>query len=432
MAFNLADTYFVSRLGTVPLAALSFTFPVVMTVGSIAVGLGVGAASVISRAIGRGDRGLVRRLTTHSLLLAVVAVGLFCLVGLVTIDPLFRLLGADGPVLAQVRQYMQIWYLGMVFLVVPMVGNNALRAAGDTISPSLIMTVSATVNVVLDPILIFGLFGCPALGVRGAAIATVIARALSLVAALVVLSRGKSMLARRLGSVRVMIRCWGRVLYVGVPAAGMFTIIPISTGILIRMLAGFGSEAVAAFGIATRIESFAFLLVWALSTSMTPFVGQNTGAACFERVRAGLRWAYGFCLVWGLTTTVVLGVFGRPLAALFSKGDHPAVVELAAVYLQLVPISYGMQGISLMVTAAFNALGRPLPAAALTFLRTMIITVPLAWILKTWLGPRGVFLGLSLSNLGMGIVAYLWTNRVLLQAETLHAREGFPFETVGV
>ncbi len=130
--FNLVDTFFVARLGTDELAAMGFIFPVVMFVQSIALGLGIGTASVVSRAIGEGDHRKVRRLTTDSLILAVLLVVLFVTVGLLTINPLFTLMGATPEILPLIRQYMTIWYVGMIFVTVPMVGNNAIRATGDT------------------------------------------------------------------------------------------------------------------------------------------------------------------------------------------------------------------------------------------------------------------------------------------------------------
>ena len=187
VVFNLADTFFVAQLGTPELAALSFTFPVVLVVGSIAMGLGVGVSAVISRAIGKGDHNRVQRLTTDSLVLALLIVVVAVILGIFTINPLFTQLGATPEIIALIRQYMTIWYLGAVFVIVPMVGNNAIRATGDTKTPGMIMVVAAAINIVLDPLLIFGLGPFPMLGLKGAAIATVIARATTLIVALWVL-----------------------------------------------------------------------------------------------------------------------------------------------------------------------------------------------------------------------------------------------------
>ncbi|RMF83839.1 MAG: MATE family efflux transporter, partial [Nitrospirae bacterium] len=184
IAFNVADAYFIARLGTAPLAAVGFTFPVALVVGSLGIGLGTGTASALSRAIGEGDGGRVRRLATDAIVLALGVALAICLLGLATLEPLFRLLGAPDALLPRIREYMAIWYLGAPFLIVPMVGNNAIRATGDARVPSAIMVSAALLNVVLDPLLIFGLAGLPRLGLRGAAIATVAARATTLVLSL--------------------------------------------------------------------------------------------------------------------------------------------------------------------------------------------------------------------------------------------------------
>ena len=194
VAFNLVDTFFVGRLGTLELAAMSFTFPVVLVVSSLARGLGVGTSAVISRIIGEGDQQKVRRITTDALLLSLIIVIAFVIAGLFTIEPLFRLLGADDSILPLIKQYMSIWYLGMPFVVIPMVGNNAIRATGDTKTPSLIMVGAILVNLVLDPLFIFGPGPFPRWELAGAAFATATARAAAMVISLLVLGRREKMI----------------------------------------------------------------------------------------------------------------------------------------------------------------------------------------------------------------------------------------------
>ena len=189
LSISLVDAWFVGKLGLEPLAALSFTFPVVFSIASVAIGLGAGAASVVSRAIGTGDRHRVQRLATDSLLLSVLVVAALSTLGWFTIEPLFYAMGARDQVLGYIVEYMQIWYLGMPFLVVPMVANSLLRADGDSRIPSLMMIFAAIVNIGLNPIFIFGLGPIPAMGIQGAAVATVIARALSMVLALYLVFR---------------------------------------------------------------------------------------------------------------------------------------------------------------------------------------------------------------------------------------------------
>ncbi len=409
VAFNLADTYYVGQLGTDRLAAMSFTFPVVMTLGSLAMGLGVGASSIIARAIGQGDRSRVQRFTTNSLTLGVVAVAVLVSLGLFTIDPLFTALGAGADVLPFVRQYMQVWYIGMVFLVIPMIGNSAIRASGDTLTPSLIMTFAAGFNILLDPLLIFGLWGFPELGLTGAAWATVIARAMTLVASLLVLKFKEQMLSSHFPDLEETLWCWRDILYVGLPAAGSSMITPISIGIITSLLAVHGSVAVAGFGVASRVESFAMIVLMALSVSIGPFVGQNWGAEKYERVIKALHQSYLFCLGWGVLMAVLLAASASRIVPLFNT--DPEVIAIATTYLWIVPISYGTAGIIQVANSVFNALGRPIPAVIMTVMRMFVLYIPLAYLGSRWLGPLGIFLAATISNGLVGIGAYWWSRR---------------------
>ncbi|NET10060.1 MAG: MATE family efflux transporter [Merismopedia sp. SIO2A8] len=409
IAFNVADTYFVGQLGTNELAAMSFTFPVVMTLGSLALGLGTGASSIIARAIGEGDRSRVQRFTTNSLTLALVTVGIFVTIGLLTIDPLFTVLGADEETLPLIREYMQIWYFGMICLVVPMVGNSAIRAAGNTLTPSIIMTLSAVINIILDPLLILGIGGFPRMELQGAAIATIGARAVTLVASLLVLRFKEDLLSSKLPDMEETLWCWRDILYVGVPAAATSMITPISIGVITAMLAAFGAASVAAFGVASRIESFAMIALVALSVSIGPFVGQNWGAKAYGRVRKALQLSVFFCMGWGILLAILLAVSRQSLARLFNA--DPEVVAIASAYLLIVPASYGAAGIVQVSSSTFNALGRPIPAVLMTVGRMVGLYIPLAFLGGRFFGVTGIFIAACLSNLIAGLGAYLWNQR---------------------
>ena len=407
--FNLTDTFFVARLGTIPLAALSFTFPVVITIASFALGLGTGASSVISRAIGRGDPEQVKRLTTDSLSLALLCVGCLIVIGLLTIKPLFSLLGAQDQALKLVTQYMQIWYVGMIFVVIPMVGNNALRASGDTLNPAIIMSISAAINIILDPILIFGLVGFPALGIRGAAIATVVARATSMTLSLTILHFRKRMLTFSIPTLQKLLDSYKQILHVGLPAAATNAITPVSTGIVTAMIAAFGAPAVAAFGLATRIESFSLVVLYALSASIAPFIGQNWGAKLYPRVNRALKVSFVFSIIYGLCLAILLAIFAKPLVKLFV--DNTDVLTHAAAFLLIVPVSYGLSGIILIASSAFNATAKPLSSAALILTKSIILYIPLAFVGKTLFGVNGIFAALALTNIITGLAALVWNRK---------------------
>ena len=339
IGFSLADTYFVAQLGTKELAAMSFTFPVVTILGSIAMGLGTGTASIIGRAIGQEDRDRVQRLTTDSLVLSLIIVAFFAVLGLTTIKPLFAALGAEGEVLALVQDYMTIWYWGIVCLVIPLIGNSAIRALGNTAVPSLIMTIAAAVNVALDPVFIFGWGPFPALGIKGAALATVISRATTLIASLAFLHYRERLLLFSFPSLKMLFKNWTSILSVGIPAAATSIISPLSVGLITSLIASYGSEAIAGFGLASRVEAMALIVPLALSASIGPFVGQNWGAQEYGRVHKAIRWSLLFCLGWGLMVAIVLGMEAPAIASWFDNDLE--VVNSAVNYLRIVPLSYG-------------------------------------------------------------------------------------------
>lgn len=422
VVFNLTDTYFVSRLGTRELAAMSFTFPVVMLVGSIALGLGTGVSSVLSRAIGRGDHKKVRRLATDGLVLGLGIVIIFVVIGLLTINPVFRSMGAAEEILPLIRRYMTIWYIGMIFVVIPMVGNNAIRATGDTTYPSLIMACSAAINIVLDPILIFGLWGIPRMGIAGAALATVIARSASMILSLIILYFREKMLDFHLPSLGCLWESWKQILYIGLPTAGSNILIPLSLGVITRIVSQFGPKAVAGLGTGARIEAFAMIAITALSVSMIPFIGQNWGAEKYERVRVSIRFSHGFSILWGLFCFAVFMFLAEYIARLFS--DDPEVMANIRHYLMIVSFGYGLQGVCLVTACVFNALNKPLISAVLNIFRMFILYIPLALTGSALFELKGVFLGIVLSNVLAGIISIFALGKVYNHMRKLRGAAG--------
>ncbi|MCG6283469.1 MATE family efflux transporter, partial [Vibrio diabolicus] len=172
LMFNLVDTFFISLLGTDALAAISYTFPVTFGVNCITMGIGVGLSTSIGRLLGQGDAPNAARFSTHGVLLAVCLVAIASTLGFFTIEPLFLLLGAKAELIPLIEQYMQVWYLTIPLLVIPMAGNSAIRATGDTKTPAKMMMLAGAINGCLDPLLIFGYGPFPELGIQGAAIAS--------------------------------------------------------------------------------------------------------------------------------------------------------------------------------------------------------------------------------------------------------------------
>ena len=296
--FTVVDTFYVGRLGAEQLAAMGFTFPISYIVMSIAMGLSVGTSSTIARAIGEGHQLRVQRLATDGLGLAFLIVTCFSLIGLTNLNTIFSMIGAKGEILELISDYMIPWCLGVGLLVIPMVGNGAIRATGDTKTPATIMVIAGIVNIVLDPFLIFGIGPFPRLELQGAALATVVSWGVTFTASLWILGKREGMIRLPIFDPKHSFDSWRQILHIGIPAAGTNMMEPLSMAVITRMISGYGKEAVAAFGVGGRLEALSLIGIWALSMAMTPFVGQNFGAGNSDRIRGALR--FGLKILTGV------------------------------------------------------------------------------------------------------------------------------------
>ncbi|HJL80181.1 MAG TPA: MATE family efflux transporter, partial [Gammaproteobacteria bacterium] len=297
---GLVDAYFIGQLGYAQLAAVSYAFPVWFVSAGIVMGLGTGTSSVLSRFIGAEDTDSVKKIATHSMVLAVFAGAVVTGIGLLTVESLFGLLGANEESMPYVKEYMTIYYWGSLFLGIPFIGNSILRANGDAKTPSLLVASSAVVNAILDPILIFGWFGFPEMGVAGAALASVISTITFLLASLWVLIIRDDLLTSIGHSASSMISSWKQVLHVGLPAIASNLIAPLSAALVTALVSTYGQEAVAAFGLAGRIEALVIVLLMALGGATAPYVGQNYGAKKYGRLVDGFRFSARFALFYAI------------------------------------------------------------------------------------------------------------------------------------
>lgn len=414
MAQAFVDAWFIGQVGDRELAALGFAFPVLMVVTSVAIGLGAGTSSVVARAIGADDHLRAQRLATDSLLLSFTMTAAISIIGVAAIDPLFRLLGAPETMLPLIAGYMKIFYAAVPFVVVGMVGMSSMRATGDTRFPSLLMIIASVANVVLDPILIFGFGPIPRMELNGAAMAALISRSALFIGALWFLRRRLDMLSFSRPDPAKLRRSWADILHVGIPAAGTNAIVPIATGIITAMLARYGPEAVAGFGVASRVEALMLVIFYALSAIIGPFVGQNVSAGKADRIHRALNLCTFFCLGSGLVIALGLAAASTFLPSLFS--DDATVRGVARTFLLIAPIGYGAYGMVMVMNAAFNGMGRPLPGVVISVARTIVIYVPLAFLLDRFFGVPGIFAAYAVANIVTGLSSWVWA-RSAVQAQ---------------
>ncbi|MFC3914677.1 MATE family efflux transporter [Pseudaeromonas sharmana] len=407
MGFGLLDTWFISLLGTTPLAAISFTFPVTFSLISLMIGMGVGTSAILGRLIGSGQLAAARRMAVVALVVASSIMLLAALVGLLLAPHLFRWMGADSATLPLILHFMQIWFFGCSLLAISMVGNAIFRAFGNIRIPSLVMVVASLVNLLLDPVLIFGWGPVPALGLTGAALASVASWLTGSGMMLWMLTCRYRLLdssgwqAHLAADVR-------QLLQIALPAALTNMLTPLATVLMTTLVAGFGREAVAAYGVGGRIESIACLFILTMSMVLPPFISQNQGAGRLDRVHLGYKEAIRLVCLVQLAIACVLFVLAPLLASWFSQ--EASVQSVISQYLRVLPLAYAAQGVIILTNSSFNAMHQPKRALGLSLMRFFVFYVPLSWLLAQWWQLSGVFFGGVLANLLCATLAYLWFN----------------------
>lgn len=407
MGANLIEALYIGSIGTIELAALGFTFPVVMSLQSVTMGLGIGASSVVSRSIGKNALRPAKILITHSFVLVIVFAVMLGASLYPLLDSIFRLLGASEQVLPLVISYMQIWLLGFPLFAISMVGSTLMRAAGDAVKPSLLMTVGAGFQVLLGPFIIFGLAGFPQMGLTGAALAFVFARLISFLMFAYYFNKDDLFLFETKGF-------WQSsrdIMHVGLPAILANLISPISMSIITRLLAGHGAVVIAGMSVASRIETMLAMVMWAVSMSVAPFIGQNWGARKYLRVKSALRVSNLFALSWGFFSYCVLFMAGPYFISLVNS--DPGVVEVAAVYLMIAPLGIGLMGIVGISTSTFNALGKPAPPLIISIMQMLFLSVPFALLGDYLFGYKGIFMGGVVAVLVSASICFIWLRNTI-------------------
>jgi putative MATE family efflux protein len=401
--YNLVDTAFVGRLGAESIAALTFAFPLFFIAIGLSSGTGVGLSSVVSRRLGAKDKDGAENAAVHGLVLTAVFGAALLAIGLLFQRRLFLLLGARGHVLDLSMSYMTVVWLGIVFMFPAFAMNSIFSAQGDTRTPMVVQTAALVLNAVLDPIFIYPL----GFGVQGAAIATVIALAFSLIL-YVILVRRRSYLKLDFRRFRYSSSLCREICRVGAPASLMMLIMSVYVMFLNRFMAHFGTEHVAAFGLATRLESLPGMLIVGLSVSLLTLVGMFYGAHQLPMVRS-ISW---YSLRLGVALTSLIGVVFFIAPALFLRifTDEARILALGAAYLRIDVLTFPMMAVSMIVSRVLQGLGLGLPGLVINLIRIFVVAVPLAYVFVFVLGYGylSVAWAMVLGGIASNITALLW------------------------
>ena len=403
--YNIANTFFVARLGTLPLAAMGFTFPMIMLIGCIYRGLGIGAMTPLAHALGRRNYVKAAKLASAGLLLIIALSAVIGLIGYFSIDWTFRHFGAGREVMPMVHDYMSIWYLGSITGAVSMTCNDFMIATGSTKTASFMMLGGMVLNAALDPVCIFGLLGFPAMGIKGAAAATIFSQAVVSIVLFLLLHYRHRLLNWKIFKWRLLKNSWMVVLRVAFPSIIGILLMPVGNGIITRIVSEFGDDAVAACAAAGRMEVLAFIVPMALGVSLMPMVAQNFGARMYGRINECRRFSMRFAGFFGLLMAVVYLVGARYLPPLFSS--DPRVISIMTQYLLIVSWGFGMMEIHRYCGFFYTGCNRPAVAAWLNTLRIVGLLVPFSLLALYCHSLTGLFVARLAADVIAGAVG-LW------------------------
>ena len=410
LIINLIDAYYIGKLGVLELSAISFAFPVLFTLMSFNIGIAIGSSAIISKFIGQGDIYKTKKTVTNIFILIFL---LMCVVSFFCFlfnNHIFILFGADGETLELINTYMSTWYIGSPFFACLVIGNSILRANGDSLKPSLIIIVTSFINAILDPIFIFGFGPIDSMGIKGAAIATTISYIVGM-NIMVTIIKNENLLSIPSRDINSFFKFCFPILIIGLPAAFTMMLSPIVLGYITKIVSTHGSEAVAAFGVGLRIESLATVGIVAISSSLTPFIGQNLGANKLDRIRIAINYSFVLSGVWGILIALPLLIFSNDFSNLFS---YNAAVQIYLIdYLKIISLSYIFWGWSNIASSAFNGYQKPFIAMLIFLSRLFIITVPLVLIGNYYYGLTGILFGIMISNVISGILSVIYTKSSL-------------------
>lgn len=423
--YNLTDTFFAGRLSTEALAGLSISFPVFFSIIAVGAGLGAGTTALIAHASGRGDRQGARELAAQSLSFGIVAALVLTALGLWGARPLFIALGAEGAYLENALRYVHMIFFGSVFFIGSYAVNASLVARGDTRTLRNVLAVGALLNVGLDPWFMYGGLGVPALGLTGIALSTVVIQAGGLAYMIRRAARAGMVDAASLPLLVPRAAVFRRIFAQGAPAALNHLTIGIGIFVITYFASRFGDVAVAAYGVATRIEQVVLLPALGLTSATLAIAGQSLGAGRIERVaevwRVALREG---CLAMVLGGTLVF-LFARTAMGWFAA--DPEVVAIGAGYLRIAVFVLWAYVFLFVTTSLLQAVQQPMYALWIGIYRQIAAPLALYPVLSSAFGPTGLWLGIGAVTWSAGLFTLAWGRRALRRARSSEIK---PFHTL--
>jgi putative MATE family efflux protein len=408
-AYQLIDTFWLGRLGANAVAAVSISFPILFLVLSLGAGLTLAGTVIVSQYKGSNDPKMIDFTASQTVFIVFLISILLAFLGYVAASPLMNLVGAGPEILNDSVTYFQVSSFGFVFLFMFFVFQSLMRGIGNVLLPMYIVFGTVLLNLLLDPLFIFGYGSIEGYGVAGAAIASIITQGLSAVAGLYILFRGKQGIKIKLSCMKLEFRWVKRMFELGIPASLEQSSRAAAMTLMVMLVTSYGSEVVAAYGIGARILSLVIVPSIGMGIATTTLVGQSIGAGQIKRAEkiGDLSAKIAF---FGLTGIgLLLFVFAESLTAFFVPND-PQVIKDGAKFIRIMSLSFGLLGVQQVLNGVFNGSRFTQASMLISIFSLWVVRFPVAFILstKTDLSFEGIWWAFPISNLIAALVAFFY------------------------
>ena len=397
--YNVVDSIFVAKYDANALTAVSLAYPIQMLMIALSTGLGVGINSLISRKLGEKNPAAARQAAKTGLVLEAMGAGLFIIVGLVFAPMLMRMFTPDANLQQLGSKYLAIVCSVSIGLFMSITVERMLQATGNTVLSMTVQLSGAVTNIILDPILIFGMFGLPAMGIAGAALATVLGQLFSMTLGFILNQRKNIELKLDRHGWKLDMRMVKGILTVGLPSTVMASIGSVLNVLMNLLLIQYGNVAVSVLGVYFKLQSFVFMPVFGLSNGMVPIVGYNYGAKNRKRVYAAIKVCMIFAGAIMAAGTLLFMLAPEWLMSLFEANGPSELTTLGVPAMRTISLSFVLAAVGITLSTVFQAVGKGTYSLMMSLCRQLVVLLPAAWILSSLGGLNAIWWAFPIAEL---------------------------------
>jgi len=408
-AYQLTDTFWVGRLGTVAVAAVSISFPIIFFIISLGGGLAIAGTILVAQYKGREDGENINHITAQTLLVVFILSIILSIIGYFLSPFLLSLMGAEEAVFSSALAYIQISFMGMVFLFVYMVFQSLMRGVGDVKTPMYIVFGAVLLNLILDPLFIFGFGPIPASGVEGAALASIGTQGLAAIIAVVLLLKGKYQIQLSLKDLRPDYHLIKKIFKIGFPASIEQSTRALGVIVMTFLVATFGTRTLAAYGIGSRILMLIIIPALGLSMATSTLVGQNIGAGKIKRAEKITKLSLLVSFILLTIVGIITFIFAKQIVTILIPGELETI-QSGTLFIKIMALSFGFIGIQMSLNGLFRGSGNTKISMILSIVSLWILRFPLAYFLSmhTRFVEIGIWISFPIANIVAAIIAIIW------------------------